>query len=377
MNLMKTHLYDFHKKYARMTEFAGFEMPLWYEGIIQEHLAVRESVGIFDVTHMGRYLISGGDSEEFLNNILTKDVASMNIHQGQVSMICNEKGGIVDDVFIFRLGESDFLLICNAANREKDYRWMMNFTQGFSVEINDVSEKTAMFAIQGPKSLNVLQVVFEPNLSDLNYGCGRWIKKYGTRIFISRTGYTGEDGFETILWDTPLSSAEKAYEVWEKILKAGREFGIKPCGLGARDTLRVEAGFCLYGNDINETITPLEARLGFTVNFEKQYFIGKEALLKQKAEGVRRIRVGVRLLESGIIRPGHKILFSEEVVGEITSGTFSPILKCGIGMGYVPPEISKPGTPVKVLIRGKEVQAEIAKMPFYDTTKYGRKRRIT
>lgn len=373
---MKTHLYDFHKKNARMTEFAGFEMPLWYEGIIQEHLAVRNSVGIFDVTHMGRYLISGRDSEAFLNNILTKNIASLNIYQGHVSMICNENGGIVDDVFIFRLEESKFLLICNAVNRRKDYEWIMNFTKGFSVEIKDVSDNTAMFAIQGPKSQIVLQAAFGLNLGDLDYNYGKWIEEHESRIFVSRTGYTGEDGFEIILWDTPLNCAgkAKAYKVWEAILEAGREFGIKPCGLGARDTLRIEAGFCLYGNDIDETITPLEAKLDFAVDLEKQYFIGKKTLLEQRAKGVKRVRVGIRLLESGIIRPGYKILFNGETVGRVTSGTFSPILKCGIGMGYVPPEISKPGTKVKVLIREKETQAEIAKMPFYDTTKYGRRR---
>lgn len=373
-NLMRTHLYEFHKKNAKLTEFAGFEMPLWYEGIISEHLAVRESVGVFDVTHMGRYLISGKDSAKFLNKILTRDVTSMKIHQGKISMICNEAGGIIDDVFLFRLKEDEFLLICNAVNRKKDYEWMTRHAYTFSINIIDASDNTAMFSVQGPESFNVLRSIFNVNLSDLRPNYGRWVSLHDLKIFISRTGYTGEDGFELLLWDIPLSNPEKAYKMWETILESGKEYNIKPCGLGARDTLRIESGFCLYGNDINETITPLEAKLDFAVQFEKPEFIGKEALLKQKFEGVKHVRVGVRLLEYGVLRPGYKILFDGKPVGEITSGTFSPLLKCGIGMGYVPSEISRPKTSINILIRGKTIQAEITEMPFYKTAKYGKGR---
>jgi aminomethyltransferase len=367
---MRTHLYEFHKRNAKLTEFAGFEMPLWYDGIISEHLAVRESVGIFDVTHMGRYLITGRDAAKFLDKILTQNVASMKIYQGKISMICNELGGIVDDVFLFRLEEDKYLLICNAANRKKDYEWMIKHACNFSVNIMDISDNTAMFAVQGPKSLNVLHSIFNSNLSDLRFNYFKWVNLDDLKVFVSRTGYTGEDGFELLLWDTPLSNPEKAYKVWEMILESGKEYNIKPCGLGARDTLRIEAGFCLYGNDINETITPLEAKLDFAIKFEKPDFIGREALLKQKTEGVKRVRVGVRSLEYGVLRSGYKILFNGKPVGEVTSGTFSPLLKCGIGMGYVPPEISSPKTSIDILIRGKAVRAEIAEMPFYKTTKY-------
>lgn len=376
MELKKTHLYEFHKKHAKMTEFAGFEMPLWYEGIIQEHLTVRESVGVFDVTHMGRFIISGREAIDFLNSVLTRDVASMNIFQGKLSLICNERGGIVDDVFVFRLKESKFLLIGNAINHEKDYELLSKLSSGFSVNVEDISERTAMFAVQGPKSPEIARRVLGLNLYDLRYGYGRWIEKEGHLFFVSRTGYTGEDGFEIIIWDSPLCSPEKAQRMWEAILDAGRDLGLKPCGLGARDTLRIEAGFCLYGNDINDTITPLEARLDFAVSFEKPYFMGKEALLRQRAEGVKRVRVGFRLLESGIPRPGCKILSNGTLIGEVTSGTFSPLLKCGIGMGYVPPEFSSVGRSIEVQIRDRAVKAGIEDMPFYDTTRYGRKRRI-
>lgn len=373
-NLMRTHLYEFHKKNAKLTEFAGFEMPLWYEGIISEHLSVRESVGVFDVTHMGRYLITGKDSAEFLNKILTRDVTSIKISQGKISMMCNETGGIIDDVFLFRLKEDEFLLICNAVNRKKNYEWMRKHASIFSINIIDVSDNSVMLAVQGPKSFNVLCSIFNSNLSDLRPNYGREVNLDYLKIFISRTGYTGEDGFELLLWDIPISNPEKAYKIWETILESGKEYDIKPCGLGARDTLRIESGFCLYGNDINETITPLEARLDFAVQFEKSDFIGKEALLKQKFEGIKRVRVGIRLLEYGVLRPGYKILFDGKPVGEITSGTFSPLLKCGIGMGYVPPEISNPKTFINILIRGRTIQAEIAEMPFYKTAKYGKER---
>ena len=372
---MKTHLYGYHKNNARLTNFAGFEMPLWYEGIIPEHMAVRESVGIFDVTHMGRYLIYGNDSVRLLNIILTQDVNLIEIGQGVYSLICNENGGIIDDVVIFRLRKDRFLITCNAANRKKDYEWISAHADGFSVNIEDLSDETAMFAVQGPKALDTLQPIIHADLSGLKYFWGNTAKIENFDVFISRSGYTGEDGFEIILWNTPLDDPERAYSLWNMILQSGEKYGIKPCGLGARDTLRIEAGYVLYGNDIDEAITPLEAKLDFAVCFGKDYFIGREMLLKQKIEGVKRIRVGIRLLERGVLRPKCEIRLKDRVIGEVTSGTFSPLLKCGIGMGYVPVENAKPGTLVDVVIRGKMIEAVISKMPFYDTVKYGRKRK--
>ncbi|MEM2341563.1 MAG: glycine cleavage system aminomethyltransferase GcvT [Candidatus Bathyarchaeia archaeon] len=374
MGLMRTHLYEYHKKYAFLTEFANFEMPLWYEGIVPEHLAVRESAGIFDVTHMGRYIVSKEDSRVFLDNISTRDVESIKVGQGKYSIICNESGGIIDDIMIFRLEENVFLIVCNAVNRVKDYNWMKAHSHGFSLKIKDLSNNIAMFAVQGPKAIEILQQIVDLDLSSLRYGYGTWTRIKDIDVFISRTGYTGEDGFELFLWNTPLEEYGKAYNLWSTILNTGKEYGIKPCGLGARDALRIEAGFCLYGNDINETVTPLEARLDFAVNLQKDRFIGKEALLRQVAEGIKRLRVGIRLLERGIPRSGCKILFDKEIIGEVTSGTFSPLLKCGIGMGYVLTEYAKPKTPVNVQIRDKCFEAEIVDMPFYDTARYGRKR---
>jgi len=374
MRLMRTHLYEFHRKRGHLVDFAGFEMPLWYEGIIPEHLAVRNAVGIFDVTHMGRCVVDGREAAIFLSYILTRDATSMSVNQGRYSVMCNEKGGTLDDLVLFRLEEERFLLIYNASNRKKDYAWISDHAQSFDVRIKDVSDEIVMFAIQGPKALNTLQSVANANLSGLPFYWGRWTTLGDFRVFVTRTGYTGEDGFEIFLWDIPLTESERAEMLWQTILEAGQEYGIKPCGLGARDTLRLEAGMCLYGSDINEETTPLEAGLDFVVQFEKEDFIGREVLLKQKAEGVKRVRVGIRALDRGIPRPGNKIISNQKEIGHLTSGTFSPLLKYGIGMGYVPTENAQAGTRIDILARKTSIPAEIAEMPFYDTTKYGRKR---
>ena len=371
---LRTHLYKFHQKHGHLVDFAGFEMPEFYEGIIPEHLAVRNEVGISDVTHMGRCVIEGTDAAGFLNHILTRDLVSSSVGQGRYSVMCNERGGIVDDLVVFRLGEERFLLVYNASNRGKDYTWIVDHARGFQSLIRDISDEVVMFAVQGPKAVNVLQSVADTDLSSIRYYRGSWMTLGGEEIFVSRTGYTGEDGFEIFLWDTSLAKSERAERLWQTVLEAGQEFGIKPCGLGARDTLRTEAGMCLYGNDIDEDTTPLEAKMDFVVQFEKEDFIGKEALLKQKAEGVRRVLVGIRALEQGIPRAGGKIISQGREIGQLTSGTFSPLLRYGIGLGYVPREYAQIGTRVDVLTRRTPFHAEIVNTPFYDTSKYGRRR---
>lgn len=373
---MQTHLYEFHKKNGRLIDYAGFEMPVWYDGIISEHLAVRNSVGIFDVTHMGRCLVEGKDSTAFLDYISTRDIASLNIQQGRYSVMCNEKGGIVDDIVVFRLGKNQFLVIYNAINHKKDLAWMNKHAENFEVKIRDVSNEVAMFAIQGPKAAKTLQPIVNVDLSDLRYFRGKWAFIKDKKILLTRTSYTGEDGFEIFLWNTPLSDAKKATELWQNLLASGQAYGIKPCGLGARDTLRMETGLCLYGNDITEEITPLEARLDFAVNFEKTDFLGKEALLREQNDGIGRIRVGIRALSRGIPRSGNTIWFGEKEVGNLTSGTFSPLLKCGIGIGYVPTECKFVGTEVDLGGKRSFVRAIITETPFYDETKYGRKRNL-
>ena len=361
----KTHLYNFHKQNAKMTLFAGFEMPLWYKGIIPEHLAVRNSVGIFDITHMGRAIITGPEAEKFLNYVSTNDVSKLTPLSAQYSTLCNEKGGIKDDFVVSRLEKDKFLMVYNASNRAKDYEWLTLHAKKFDVKVEDASDNIAMFAVQGPKAEETLQKISTEDLSQIGrFKCG-WTKLADIQVFLSRTGYTGEDGFEIFVWNSPISNPEKAVKVWNSILEAGREFGIQPCGLGARDTLRLEAGMCLYGNDINEDTTPLEARISFVVKFDKDEFIGKEALLKQKEEGLKRRRSGIKMLERGIPRRGYGIYKNGEKIGEITSGTFSPFLENGIGMGYVKIEYDNEGEKVTVDIRGKQLKAEIIKLPFY------------
>ena len=371
---LRTHLFNFHQKHGRLVDFAGFEMPESYEGIIPEHLAVRNEVGMFDVTHMGRCVVEGTDAAIFLNYILTRDLVSASVGQGRYSVMCNERGGIIDDLVVFRLGEEQFLLVYNASNRKKDYAWVIDHARSFQSQITDISDEVVMFAVQGPKAVNALQSIADTDLSGIRYYRGSWMTLGEEEVFVSRTGYTGEDGFEIFLWDTPLAKSERAERLWQTILEAGQEFGIKPCGLGARDTLRIEAGMCLYGNDIDENTTPVEAGMDFVVQFEKEDFIGKEALLKQKAEGVRRVLVGIRALERGIPRAGGKIISQGKEIGQLTSGTFSPLLRYGIGMGYVPPEYAQIGTRVDVLTRKTPFHAEIVNMPFYDTARYGRRR---
>ncbi|MEM4713068.1 MAG: glycine cleavage system aminomethyltransferase GcvT [Candidatus Bathyarchaeia archaeon] len=376
IKVRKTQLYEVHRKTAKMTGFAGFEMPLWYKGITEEHLAVRNSVGVFDVSHMGRVIITGKDAVSFLNYVITNDVATLTPNSALYSVMCNENGGIIDDFVVGRLEAEKFLLVPNATNREKDFNWLVKKAGGFNVKIEDVSDKVAMFAVQGPNAEKTLQKICTADLSKIERFKCTLAKLAEADVFLSRTGYTGEDGFEVYVWNTPLDKPDNAVKVWSAILEAGKPFRIEPCGLGARDTLRLEAGLCLYGNDIGENITPLEARLSFVVKFQKDDFIGKSALLKQKEEGIKRRRVGLQMIEQGIPRQGFEIYDEKgENIGQVTSGTFSPLLKCGIAMAYIQTQQAQEGNFVNIEIRGKMAKAKIVPFPFYDAEKYGYKRK--
>lgn len=361
----RTHLHEFHKKRSEMVTFAEFEMPMWYKGIIPEHMAVRTAVGIFDITHMGRTLVTGSDAESFLNCITTNDVVALIPLSAQYSTICNEQGGIKDDFVLSRLETEKFLMVYNAANRRKNYSWIISQSKNFKVKIEDISDNVAMFAVQGPEAEETLQKISSEDLSKIGRFKCCWTKLAGADTFISRTGYTGEDGFEVFVWNTHVSKPEKAVNVWNAILTAGKKDGIEPCGLGARDTLRLEAGMCLYGNDIDENITPLEAGLGFVVKLQKDRFIGKEALQRQKDEGFKKKRVGIRMTEKGIPRQHLEIWKNGKKIGSVTSGTLSPQLKCGIAMAYVSTEYATEGDAVTVKIRDKQTKGEIVKLPFY------------
>ena len=351
-------------------------MPLWYKGIIPEHLAVRNNVGIFDISHMGRIMITGSDSMHFMNYVITNDVSRLLPNSALYSVMCTENGGIIDDFVTYMLEEEKFLMVSNASNREKDYNWLLKNAKGFNVKIEEISDDVAMLAVQGPKAEKTLQKISSEDLSKIErFKCGR-SRLAGIDVFLSRTGYTGEDGFEVFVWNAPLKEPTNALKFWKTILEAGQTFGIKPCGLGARDTLRLEAGLCLYGNDIDETTTPLEAGLGFVVKLKKENFIGKARLESQKNEGIKRKRVGIQILEKGIPRPNFEIYNDEdEKIGLLTSGTFSPLLKYGIGMGYVQISHAQEGNIVNVKIRDKKTKAKIVSFPFYDPEKYGYKRK--
>lgn len=376
--IRRIQLYEMHQRTAKLTVFAGFEMPLWYKGVIPEHLTVRNSVGIFDISHMGRVIIKGADSEHFLNYVITNDVSRLAPNSAQYSVMCNENGGIIDDFVIYRLEEEKFMMVSNATNREKDYNWLVTNAKSFNVKIEEISDDVAMFAVQGPNAEKTLQKISTEDLSKIErFKCAH-SRLANVDVFLSRTGYTGEDGFEIFIWNASLTNPDNAVKLWNAILEAGKTFGIEPCGLGARDTLRLEAGMCLYGNDIDENTTPLEAALGFVVKFQKENFVGKEALLKQKNEGIKRKRVGIRIIEQGIPRPSYEIYSDKgENIGHITSGTFSPLLKCGVGMAYIQTSQAQEGNIINVKIRDKLAKGKIVPFPFYDAENYGYKRKTT
>lgn len=376
MRLRRTQLYQYHKEYGRLVEFAGFEMPVWFEGIIPEHNAVRNAVGIFDTSHMGRMRAEGPDAESFLNYVVTNNVSTLEPGRGLYTVMCNERGGIVDDLIVYKLTPERFFVVYNASNREKDFKWFQRRSQSFDVALRDVSDEVAMIAVQGPRAEETLERISSRPLGDVERFQIVELKIDGVEAMAARTGYTGEDGFELFVSDATPERPDNALGVWSSLLEAGEDLSIKPCGLGARDSLRLEAGFCLYGNDIDEEINPLEARLRWVVKFKKPGdFIGREALLRIREEGVKRFRVGIMMEERRIPRRGYEIWDGDEKIGMVTSGGFSPTLGVGIAMGYVPREYRKLGTPVRVNIRGRLTRGKIVKFhPFYDETKYGWRR---
>ncbi len=367
---MKTPLNKFHKENGRITEYAGFDMPLWYKGVVREHLTVRESVGIFDVSHMGRIIVCGEDASDFLEYVLTNLVYNMKMFKARHAFICNSKGGVVDDVMVFRLEQDKFLLIVNAINRIKDINWLNANQSNFNVIINDVTRKVPMIAVQGPKAIQLIQKFTDIDMYAVNRMSGRFIPITNAEIFMTRTGYTGEDGVELFFIKNKRAD-QKCVSIWKLLLSEGKSFRIEPCGLAARDTLRLEAGFCLYGNELSEKITPLEAGMDFGVELNHRTFLGRDALIEQLKTVLERIRVGFELLERGIPRSGMDILKCGKKIGEATSGTYSPLLRKGIGMAYVHPHEAVIGSDIAVNVRGKTVKAKIVEMPFYNERLYG------
>jgi glycine cleavage system T protein (aminomethyltransferase) len=361
----RTHVYEYHRKHGNIVEYAGFDLPVWFEGIVPECHSVRNNCGIFDVSHMGRVLAEGKGVESFLNQLTTNDVSKLAVGRGQYSLFCNPSGGIMDDLTIFRIGNMRYLVVYNAGNRDKNWSWLLRNKPRSDVTISDVSDNVAMFAVQGPRANTVLWNVSGVRLEEIERYGTRDAKVAGIQCLLTRSGYTGEDGFEIYVWNTNVKEPSSAVKVWEKVLSGGREVGICPVGLGARDVLRLEAGMCLYGNDIDENTSPVEAKLNWVVRLEKPDFVGKKAIQGLKEEGPRRVRVGFRMKERGIPRQSQDILVDTEEVGKVSSGTLSPTLGVGIGMGYVPPSIGAVGETFNVGIRDRRVRAETVKLPFY------------
>jgi aminomethyltransferase len=360
----RTHVYDYHKKHGNIVEYAGFDLPVWFEGIIPECHTVRTNCGIFDVSHMGRVLAEGKGAEPFLNQLTTNDVSKLAVGRGQYSLLCNPNGGIMDDLTIFRISSVRYLVVYNAGNRDKNWKWLLKNKPRTDVTIADVSDDVAMFAVQGPRASTVLWNVSGVKLEEVEKYGTKDAKVAGIPCLLTRSGYTGEDGFEIYVWNTNVNAPTTAVKVWEKMLSGGKELGICPVGLGARDVLRLEAGMCLYGNDIDENTSPVEARLNWVVRLEKRDFVGKNAIQGLKEKGPRRVRVGFKMKEKGIPRQRQDIL-ADNISGKVSSGTFSPTLSVGIGMGYVPPSLASIGETFSVGIRDRRVGAEVVKLPFY------------
>lgn len=357
MKEKKTPLYDRHIDLGgNVVNFGGFLLPTQYSGINQEHNAVRSKAGIFDVSHMGEFIISGSDAERFLQKITVNDVSSLSKGEAQYSAMCFKNGGIVDDLLIYKK-ENVFMLVVNAANLENDLEWLKSHQEG-DVKIEDISDKIGLIAVQGPRSRAILQTLTDTKLSNIQFYHFAEGRVSGKEAMIARTGYTGELGFEI------YSSANEIGEIWDAIMDAGTDKGLEPAGLGCRDTLRMEMKFALYGNDIDETTNPIEAGLGWITKLGKADFIGKDALLEAKANVTRRL-VCLEMTERAIPRNGCPILMNDEIVGTITSGTMSPSLEKGIGIGYVNVPFHKSGTELIVDIRGKMKSAIVVKPPFY------------
>lgn len=358
MELKRTALYETHRALgAKMVEFSGWEMPVQYKGILEEHRAVRNAAGLFDIDHMGQVRVTGPGALPYLQNLLTANFSDMEVNTAKYAVMCYGDGTCVDDTFVYRLA-NEWMVVVNAGNRDKDNAWMAAQASGFDVTLKDVSDEFYMLAFQGPLAEQVLQKVEASDLSTLKYHHAREVALQGERGILARTGYTGEDGFEMFL---PFAWGK---HVWDAILDAGKDVGVQPIGLGARDSLRFEAKFALYGHEIDAKTTPIEAALGWACDLNKG-FTGRDVLLKQKLEGTSKKLAGFEMMDRGIARNGYEIASNGSVVGYVTSGMPAPTLEKNIGLGYVPPELAKVGTEFDILIRGKATKARVVKTPFY------------
>ena len=361
--LRKTALNENHRKMgARMVPFGGWDMPLDYSGIVAEHMAVRIRVGVFDVSHMGEIEVEGKDALPLLQKVTCNDVSRLHVHQAQYSGLMNPQGGLVDDLLVHRLGEEHYLLCVNASRREVDFEWICH-QNDTRASVRNTSDDYTQLAVQGPRSKAVLQPLTAVNLDSLKY---YWFARgavCGVDSLVARTGYTGEDGFEVYL---PVRESER---IWNEILESGKKEEMLPCGLGARNTLRLEAGMLLYGHDMNEETTPLEANLGWISKLDKGPFLGRDILARQAQEGVSKILAGFQMTDRAIARDDAPVWVEDRQVGKVTSGSYVPYLKCSIGLAYLPKELANPGQRIFVEMRGTRSAAQVVPTPFYPRPK--------
>ena len=361
-DLRKTPLYDAHLAAgAKIIDFGGWALPVQYTSILDEHRAVRERAGLFDVSHMGEILVTGPGALDAINRLVTNDCSGMAVHQVVYSPMCYPSGGVVDDILVYRLSENEYWLVVNAANTAKDYEWITSHVNDANVSITNISDSVAQLAVQGPLAQSALARICDVDLSEIKFfRCRPEVEVAGRQCMLSRTGYTGEDGFEV------YCRPEDAVHIWNAILEAGSSDGLVPAGLGARDTLRFEAALPLYGHELSPDITPLEAGLGFFVKLNAGDCIGREALAAQKEQGVPRRIVGLEILGKGVARENYPVLSPDgQRIGHVTSGVFSPSLNRALALALVPAEHAKVGTEVGIDIRGRSVPATVVKTPFY------------
>ncbi len=366
-DLKRTELYQWHVDHGgRMVPFAGWEMPVQYpSGPVKEHQATREAAGLFDIDHMGQIAVRGPQAEEFVNWIVTYDVSKMQLFDAHYALFCYADGGTIDDLFVYRLPDPEiedrhyFFLAINASNREKDVAWVAAHAKNFNVSVKDISDETYMIAFQGPRAPEIMDRLTHADLTQMARFTAVQDQILGdVPVLLGRTGYTGEDGFELFV------PAEHAVRVWETILEQGKDEGVVPIGLAARDSLRFEPCMPLYGHELSPTISPVEARLTFAVSFDKD-FIGRDALLKQKLEKPGKVLVGFELVERGLARDGYPVLHNGEAIGAVSTGMYSPTTSRYLGMAFVPRQFSKIGTEIDIQIRSKAVKAKVVKRPFY------------
>ena len=359
--MKKPPLYDAHLSLgAKMVPFHGYLMPLQYNSIINEHHCVRKNAGLFDISHMGRFEVSGSKSLQFIQQTITNDASQLTDNQVLYTPICNEQGGIIDDILVYKKHEKLFTLVVNCANVEKDLMWLQKQAINYQpLEIRDMTDSVSLIALQGPQSIHMLETALNYRFDHIKRFCISDFEWEGIRITISRTGYTGEDGFEIFV------DARQVAKLWNLLMEKNKHDGLMPIGLGARDTLRLEAGLLLYGNDMDETINPLETTIDWTVKFDKNNFIGKNSLLRQKAKGTERKLVGFEMIDRGIPRHGYSVLKENEIIGKVTSGSFSPSTNKNIGLCLIKSQYAKIGEELHIQIRDNSYKAHVVKTPFY------------